>query len=201
MPDDPAEQRLQRLLKKNRDCLRQVSSFCFPSGTQVSTLKGLRSDESAASGRRGSPCGRSAAEYEPPDIVQFTDEETQVAVIAAADWNTYVTAHVYDSRGIRRAVDNGVKCIEHANPMDEPTLKYMMEKAIWLSPQVIVYTYHPKVFTEDQTKKHDQACGGIHMMFTAAKKIGVKNVAFGSDIITDPDILDRINEEFVQRRR
>ena len=145
--------------------------------------------------------GGTGSEFDPLDVVQFTDKEIQAAVNAASDWNTYVTAHVYNPKGIRRAIDNGVKCIEHANLIDEKTLRYMKEKNIWLSPQVIVYTFHPKGFTKDQKKKHDQAFAGLHMMFTAAKKIGFKKIAFGSDIITDPKMIERINEEFVQRRR
>jgi imidazolonepropionase-like amidohydrolase len=34
-------------------------------------------------------------------------------VQAASDWNTYVTAHVYTSNGVRRAIQPGVKGIEH----------------------------------------------------------------------------------------
>jgi hypothetical protein len=38
-------------------------------------------------------------------------------------------------------------------------------------------------------------------MFTIAKKIGFKKISFGSDIITDPEALKRINEEFVYRTK
>lgn len=145
--------------------------------------------------------GGTGSEFDPLDVIEFTDEEIKAATNAASDWNTYVTAHVYNPEGIRRAVDNGVKCIEHANLIDEKTLRYMMEKDIWLSPQVIVYTYHPRGYTDDQKKKHDQAFAGLATMFTSAKKIGFKKIAFGSDIITDPEMLKRINEEFVQRTR
>jgi imidazolonepropionase-like amidohydrolase len=145
--------------------------------------------------------GGTGSEFDPLDVVEFTDEEIRAATQAASDWNTYVTAHVYNPNGIRRAIDNGVKCIEHANLIDEKTLRYMMDKDIWLSPQVIVYTYHPRGYSEDQKKKHDQAFAGIATMFTTAKKIGFKKIAFGSDIITDPEMLMRINEEFVQRSR
>ena len=72
----------------------------------------------------------------------------------------------------------------------------MKEKGIWLSPQVIVFTYHPRGFTEDQKAKHDQAYAGIDNMFTIVKKIGFDKIAFGSDIITDLEMMKRINEEF-----
>jgi imidazolonepropionase-like amidohydrolase len=38
-------------------------------------------------------------------------------------------------------------------------------------------------------------------MFRNAKQIGFKNIGFGSDIITDPAMLERINDEFVLRTK
>ncbi len=145
--------------------------------------------------------GGTGSEADPLDVVQYTAKEIRAAVEAASDWGTYVTAHVYNSEGVRRAIDNGVKVIEHGQLMDEATMQYMKNKDIWLSPQVIVYTYHPNGFTEDQKEKHDQAYAGIDHMFTTAKKIGFKKIGFGSDIIADPDMLSRINEEFVHRTK
>jgi len=89
-----------------------------------------------------------------------------------------------------------VKNIEHANLADEETLRHMKDKDVWLSPQVIVYTFIPRGYTENQVNKHRQAYAGIDNMFTLAKKIGYTKIAFGSDIITDPETLARINDEF-----
>jgi imidazolonepropionase-like amidohydrolase len=145
--------------------------------------------------------GGTGSYADPLDVTQYTPDEIRAAVEAAADWGTYVMAHVYNSDGIQRAIENGVKSIEHGNLVDEPTMKLMKEKGIWLSPQVIVYTYHPLGYTEDQKAKHDQAFAGIDNMFKIAKKIGFKKIAFGSDIITDATMLNRINEEFVHRTK
>lgn len=145
--------------------------------------------------------GGTGSYADPLDTTQFTADEIRAAVEAAGDWNTYVMAHVYNPSGIRRAIENGIKCIEHGNLVDEDTLKLMKEKGIWLSPQVIVYTYHPRGYTDDQKAKHDQAFAGIDNMFKAAKKVGFDKIAFGSDIITDLAMLSRINEEFVHRTK
>ena len=145
--------------------------------------------------------GGTGSQADPLDVTQYTADEIRAAVEAAADWGTYVMAHVYNTKGIRRAIENGVKCIEHGNLIDEPTMKLMKKKDIWLSPQVIVYTYYPNGYTEDQKAKHDQAFAGIDNMFKIAKKIGFKKIAFGSDIITDPTMLNRITEEFVHRTK
>jgi len=145
--------------------------------------------------------GGTGSYADPLDVVEFTPEEIRAAVQAASDWGTYVMAHVYNSDGIRRAIDNGVKSIEHANLIDEPTMQLMKEKGIWLSPQVIVFTFIPHGYTEDQANKHRQAYAGIDNMFKIAKKIGFDRISFGSDIITDPETLKRINEEFVHRTK
>jgi imidazolonepropionase-like amidohydrolase len=62
---------------------------------------------------------------------------------------------------VRRAIDNGIRCIEHGQLMDEATMRYMKKKDIWLSPQVIVYTCHPRGHTENQKKNRDDAYAGI----------------------------------------
>lgn len=159
----------------------------------VATRENLRRGASQIKIASGGGTGSYA---DPLDVTEYTPDEIRAAVEAAEDWGTYVMAHVYNSNGIRRAIDNGVKCIEHGQLVDEPTLQYMKDKGIWLSPQVIVYTFIPKGYTEDQAEKHRQAFAGIDKMFTMAKKIGFTKIAFGSDIITDPETMLRINEEF-----
>lgn len=66
--------------------------------------------------------GGTGSESDPLEVVEFTPEEIRAATQAAADFGTYVLAHVYNNDGIRRAVDNGVRSIEHANLVDEETL-------------------------------------------------------------------------------
>ena len=138
---------------------------------------------------------------DPLEVVEYTDAEIQAVVQAATDFGTYVMAHVYNSKGIRRAIDNGVKSIEHGNLMDEGTLKYMKEKDIWLAPQVTVYTFIPPGFNEGQAAKHRQAFAGIDKMFTTAKKIGFENIVFGSDIISSPEQIENLQGEFEKRTK
>ena len=145
--------------------------------------------------------GGTGSYADPLEVIEFTPEEIRAAVQAASDYGTYVLAHVYNTDGILRAVDNGVKSIEHANLVDEETLRYMKEKGVWLSPQVIVFTFIPKGYTEDQANKHRQAYAGIDNMFTLCKKIGYDKIVFGSDIITDPETLNHINDEFKYRAK
>ena len=43
--------------------------------------------------------------------------------MAAVDWGTYVTVHAYTPKAVRRAVEAGVKCIEHGQLLDEAIMK------------------------------------------------------------------------------
>ncbi len=145
--------------------------------------------------------GGAASESDPLDVVQYTPEEMRAAVQVATDWGTYVTVHAYTPAAIRRAVEAGVKCVEHGNLIDEAAMQLMKEKGIWLSPQVTVYTNFPKGYTPDQYKKFELAKSGIDKMFTTAKKIGFDRIGFGTDIIVDAKAIANINEEFVLRKQ
>jgi imidazolonepropionase-like amidohydrolase len=64
---------------------------------------------------------------------QYTMEELKAAVTAAAAFDTYVTAHVYQDKDIRRGVEAGLRSIEHGHFMTDETAKLMIEKDIILS--------------------------------------------------------------------
>jgi imidazolonepropionase-like amidohydrolase len=138
---------------------------------------------------------------DPLEVTEFTPEEIRAATQAASDFKTYVMSHVYNKTGIRRAIENGVKSIEHANLIDRDTLQLMKDNDVWLSPQVTVYTFIPPGYTEGQAAKHRQAFAGIDQMFTAAKEIGFENIVIGSDIISSPDQIKTILGEFEKRTK
>jgi imidazolonepropionase-like amidohydrolase len=77
--------------------------------------------------------GGTSSDYDPIDVTQYTLDEMRAAVEAAEDWNTYVTVHAYTPRAVRRAIEAGVKCVEHGQLLDEETIKLMAERGVWLS--------------------------------------------------------------------
>ncbi len=143
--------------------------------------------------------GGTGSYADPLDVVEYIPAEIEAAVQAADDYNTYVLAHVYNDKGAQRAIKAGVKSIEHGNLLQKETLKMMKDKDVWWCPQVIVYTDIPKGYTEDQADKHREAYAGIDNAFTTAKKIGYDKIGFGTDIITDPAMIARMNDEFTLR--
>jgi len=62
------------------------------------------------------------------------------AIVAEADaWQTYVMAHAYTPKAIRRAVEAGVRTIEHGNLIDEPTAQFLKQNGVFVTPTLITY--------------------------------------------------------------
>lgn len=68
------------------------------------------------------------SQFDPLHTVQYTPEEIRAAVAAAGDWGTYVMAHAYNVKSVRRLLENGVKQIMHGHLLDEDTVKLAAEK-------------------------------------------------------------------------
>ncbi|MFF8486777.1 metal-dependent hydrolase family protein [Streptomyces antibioticus] len=122
--------------------------------------------------------------YDPLDTLQFTQEELHAAVRAAADWGTYVSVHVFTSDGVRRAVDAGVKSIEHGQLADEETIAHLARKGVWLSTQPLLESDHT-FDSADSTAKNRLVCDGVPRTLGWARAHGVK-LAFGTDFLLDP---------------
>jgi imidazolonepropionase-like amidohydrolase len=127
--------------------------------------------------------GGAASAYDPLDVAQYTLDEMKAAVEAADDWGTYVTVHAYTPKAVRRAIEAGVKCIDHGQLLDEATMKLLAEKGVWLSLQALDEappTANPEVIA----KKHT-VVEGTDNAFKWARKYGVK-LAWGTDFMFNP---------------
>jgi imidazolonepropionase-like amidohydrolase len=122
--------------------------------------------------------------YDPIDVTQYTLDELKAAVEASSDWGTYVSVHAYTSRAVERAIEAGVKCIEHGQLLEEKTMKILGEKGIWLSAQAFEDRENPD-FTKEQQAKRTAVVQGVSNAFTWAKKYNVK-LAWGTDFLFDP---------------
>ncbi len=129
--------------------------------------------------------GGTSSAYDPIDVTQYTLDEMKAAVDAASDWNTYVAVHAYTPRAVRRAMEAGVKCIEHGQLLDEPTVKLMAERGIWLSAQNLI-SDSPNMTAERRAKRTSIVEGNARI-WPLAKKYGVK-LAWGTDILFEPEL-------------
>lgn len=136
--------------------------------------------------------GGAASMYDPLYTVQFVDEELRAAVRAATDYGTYVATHVYNVTGIRRAIDAGVRSIEHGHLADEATVALMAEKGVWLSMQPFALGDHHYP-DPDRAGKDREICSGTDNVYAWAKKHGVKT-AWGTDLLLEPQLAPRQSE-------
>ena len=127
--------------------------------------------------------GGVASPHSPLDVSTFTLEELRAAVDAATNWGTYVAVHAYTPTAVRRAIDAGVKVIEHAHLIDDATAGYMAEKGIWLSTQpFLADETSPFPPGSDQYLKQREVVEGTTVIYGFARKYHIKT-AFGTDIL------------------
>ncbi|HRJ29492.1 MAG TPA: amidohydrolase family protein [Cyclobacteriaceae bacterium] len=135
--------------------------------------------------------GGTSSAYDPVDVTQYTFDEMKAAVEAAEDWGTYVTVHAYTPRAVKRAVEAGVKCVEHGQLLDEATLKLMKKKGVWLSCQNLVDS------TPDmdplRKEKRRPVIEGQEKIWVLAKKLNMK-LAWGTDFLFEPELNELQNE-------
>jgi imidazolonepropionase-like amidohydrolase len=129
--------------------------------------------------------GGTSSDYDPLDVTQYTLDEMKAAVDAAEDWNTYVTVHAYHPKSVRRAIEAGVKVIEHGNLLDEATLRLMAERGIWLSGQMLVDS--TEAMDPKRREKRKPVIEGQQIVWPMAKRLGVK-LAWGTDFLFEPDL-------------
>ena len=77
--------------------------------------------------------GGVGSEYDPIDSVQYTMQELKAIVGAAEDWGTYVGAHLHNADSINRAIDAGLKSIDHGFGVDEKAMKKIVDKGLFLN--------------------------------------------------------------------
>lgn len=151
--------------------------------------------------------GGIASDFDPIHSVQFTPEELEAAVHAAADWDTYVAVHIYESKGAIRALNAGVKCLDHGHLLNEETIQLIKEKDAWLVPQAF-WNDTPASFwvpgkdtiPEALYKKIKPVLEGTDTVFKLAKKYGI-NVGFGSDAYGDLGYESYALTEFTSRAK
>ena len=120
------------------------------------------------------------------DGAHFQEEEIKAIVDAATDLGFHVAAHAHGDEGMRRAVANGVKTIEHGTYMSDATMDLMIQKNAYLVPTITAGMevaenakkpgYYPKVVAD----KARVIGPKIQGTFSRAYKKGVP-IVFGTD--------------------
>ncbi|KAG2482174.1 hypothetical protein HYH03_018874 [Edaphochlamys debaryana] len=145
--------------------------------------------------RRGAHCVKvmaSGGVASPTDRLtntQFGVAELAAIVEEAAAAGSYVCAHAYTPPAISRAVQAGVRSIEHGNYLDEPTARLMADKGVFLVPTLVTYQELARggaaagMPRELVAKVGDAVEAGLRSLGVAAAA-GVTMV-YGSDLLGD----------------
>ena len=64
----------------------------------------------------------------------FRDDELSVLVAEATAADVYVMAHAQATEGIKAAIRNGIRSIEHGIYLDDEAISMMLERGTWLVP-------------------------------------------------------------------
>lgn len=147
--------------------------------------------------------GGVASPTDPVNALGYSLDETRAIVDEAAARHTYVMAHAYTPEAIRRAVDCGVRSIEHGNLVDAPTAALMAERGAWCVPTLVTYEALADSGARDGLDAASLAkiahvrAAGLHAL-DLLRSAGVR-LAFGTDLLGGAH--PRQSEELLLRAR
>ena len=132
---------------------------------------------------------------------QYSAEEIRAAVDEAEAANIYCMGHAYTARAIRRALECGVRSIEHGNLLDEETAKLFVQKDAYVVPTLVILFTMAKEGPQHGLLPH--VIAKVPEVFEAGTRAleicsrsGVK-IVFGTDLLGT--MHDRQSEEFLIR--
>jgi len=140
---------------------------------------------------------------DPIGYLVFSEDELRAAVEVAEGFGTYVAGHLYDDRAINRALDCGIKCVEHANLISDATISRIAKEGQFVVPTYVTYHYSaeegPKygLPPESVAKIADVKEAG----FDSLAKLNAAGVTmgYGTDLLGG--MQEHQSEEFVLRGR
>jgi imidazolonepropionase-like amidohydrolase len=119
----------------------------------------------------------------PPDVSQFTLEETAAAVEEAHKAGLRITTHAHGAGGMRVAAEAGVDSIEHATLLDARTVRDLKERDIPIVPTLCAVHFIlenaatlPSIVVERTRTVSEKHREGVRM----ARKAGIR-IAAGTD--------------------
>ena len=129
-------------------------------------------------------------------------EDIESAVKAAADYGTYVMAHVHSAGSIKRAIKAGVKSLDHNSLADEEAVKMMAKHGVYISLQPLAAKQIADSYPKGDVRqvKAQQAFDNTGKVMKWAKQYGV-TMAWGTDFLHDLETRDTQLQDLTSRKR
>ena len=148
--------------------------------------------------------GGNSSPYDPLDTTHYSVDEIRAAVDAAEDWNTYVLVHAYTDESVMRALEGGVKSIDHGNMIfNEETMVAIRDAGAILNPQFLIFTPDEEMLAAGDPAtiaKGAPLRDNVENYVRLIKKYNLP-IAFGVDLFGSPELLALQNLEFERRGR
>jgi imidazolonepropionase-like amidohydrolase len=105
----------------------------------------------------------------------------------ATRWGSNVCAHAYSAQAIERAVNAGVRTIEHGNLIDVPTAQLMASRGAYLVPTLVAYDALKRRGSDYGLSSYSLAKNELVLhaglrSLEIARSAGVR-IGFGSDLL------------------
>ncbi|MEV4564452.1 amidohydrolase family protein [Nonomuraea sp. NPDC049419] len=142
--------------------------------------KGAHHIKVMASGGVASPTDRI-------DSTQYSMDELRAAVEEAEAANRYVAAHAYTARAVNRALEAGVRSIEHGNLIDDSSVELFLRHDAFLVPTLVTYWALKEEgrdfgLPESSWRKVDEVLEAGIVALERAARGGVR-LAYGTDLL------------------
>lgn len=131
--------------------------------------------------------GGVASPTDPIDWLGYSRDEVLAIVEETDKSKTYVAAHAYTAEAIGRAVELGVRTIEHGNLVDAPTAALMAKKGAYVVPTLVTYDALANEgaslgLPPESVAKIENVRGAGLRSLEIFRQAGVK-MAFGTDLL------------------
>lgn len=130
--------------------------------------------------------GGVVSHMDPLHTRQYSMEELKAAVEVAEDWGTYVATHSIPNESVERALDAGVKSIEHAAFITEKTAKKAKKKGAFLVINFTAYSEYalqiPHMKIEPSKSKMESVVKYGDEVKKILRKVKPK-MAFSTDVV------------------
>lgn len=121
------------------------------------------------------------------DSTQYSLDELRAVVDEAAAANRYVAAHAYTARAVNRALEVGIRSIEHGNLIDDRSVELLVQRGAFLVPTLVTYWALKREgldhgLSRASWEKVDAVLDGGLVALERAARGGVRLV-YGSDLL------------------
>ncbi|MCF6468672.1 amidohydrolase family protein [Nonomuraea sp. MG754425] len=142
--------------------------------------KGAHHIKVMASGGVASPTDRI-------DSTQYSMDELRAIVEEAEAANRYVAAHAYTARAVNRALEAGVRSVEHGNLLDDTSVELFLRHEAYLVPTLVTYWALKEEgrdfgLPEQSWRKVDAVLEAGLVALERATRGGVR-MAYGTDLL------------------